>query len=324
MGDKPVNFVSWLDAARYANWLANGQPTGAQGPSTTEDGAFDLTVADPGENASLAGDATWSLPTEDEWYKSAYFDPALGRYFEYPTGADTDPVAATAGALGNVSNPGANVANHESAADWNSLDGNVTGVASAEAPSPYGTFDQAGNVAEWLAEDAEIADEGGDPAAYRVVRGGSYADDRTEMRRDAAMLLEPGYEGADVGFRVVRLVDADGDGVANAEDNCVTRPNGPAIPDQGGNSQLDTDQDGYGNVCDRDLNQDGLVAGPDFTIFLGCFNQTATTHLCHAADMDGNDFVGGPDFTLFLQAFNAPPGPSGLACAGTVPCPEAP
>ena len=37
--NRPVNYVSFWDAARFANWLHNGQPTGPQGPGTTEDGA---------------------------------------------------------------------------------------------------------------------------------------------------------------------------------------------------------------------------------------------------------------------------------------------
>ncbi len=40
----PVNFVSFWDGLRFANWLHNGQPTGAQGNSTTEDGAYTLTA----------------------------------------------------------------------------------------------------------------------------------------------------------------------------------------------------------------------------------------------------------------------------------------
>ena len=38
--NRPVNYVSFWDAARFANWLHNGQPTGPQGPGTTEGGAY--------------------------------------------------------------------------------------------------------------------------------------------------------------------------------------------------------------------------------------------------------------------------------------------
>ena len=53
--------------------------------------------------------------------------------------------------MGNISNPGANVANYFNGADWNALDGNVTTVGSAGplSYSFYGTADQGGNVSEW-------------------------------------------------------------------------------------------------------------------------------------------------------------------------------
>ena len=37
--NRPITYVSWFDAARFANWIANGQPTGAQSSTTTESGA---------------------------------------------------------------------------------------------------------------------------------------------------------------------------------------------------------------------------------------------------------------------------------------------
>lgn len=113
--------------------------------------------------------------------------------------------------------------------------------------------------------------------------------------------------------------DSDGDGVVDALDNCVDQANGP---DAGPNDQLDTDSDGYGDVCDGDLNQDGFVGGPDFDIFLQCFNRAtggggpADDPDCAESDMNGDGFVGGPDFDLFLQVFNGPPGPSALANGG--------
>jgi len=104
--------------------------------------------------------------------------------------------------------------------------------------------------------------------------------------------------------------DADADGVGDACDNCIHAANGPLIPDAGGHSQWDTNGDGIGNVCDCDFNQDNFCGGPDFTLFIGCFNQlTGGDATCEAADMNGDGFVGGPDFTLFIGGFNGPPGP---------------
>ena len=107
-------------------------------------------------------------------------------------------------------------------------------------------------------------------------------------------------------------IDTDSDGVVDSCDNCILAPNGPLIPDAGGNSQLDTDGDGYGNLCDCDFTGEGFCGGPDFTVFIGCFNQVAATPQCMATDMNGDGFVGGPDFTLFIGGFNDSVGPSGL------------
>ncbi|MHC4445613.1 MAG: SUMF1/EgtB/PvdO family nonheme iron enzyme [Planctomycetota bacterium] len=45
-GNMPVNYVSWYDCLRFANWMHNGQPTGAQDASTTENGAYDMLLGD--------------------------------------------------------------------------------------------------------------------------------------------------------------------------------------------------------------------------------------------------------------------------------------
>jgi sulfatase modifying factor 1 len=75
----PVTYVSWGDAARFANWINNGQPIGSEGNSTTEDGAYTLNGAtSSGELMGITRNAgaKWFIPTENEWYKAAYFQPA--------------------------------------------------------------------------------------------------------------------------------------------------------------------------------------------------------------------------------------------------------
>ena len=93
----PVYDVSWGDAARFCNWLQNGQPTGAEGAGTTETGAYTLNGATT--NAALmavtrnAG-ATYFIPSENEWYKAAYYDPNKpggAGYWTYPTQSNTAP-----------------------------------------------------------------------------------------------------------------------------------------------------------------------------------------------------------------------------------------
>jgi hypothetical protein len=109
-------------------------------------------------------------------------------------------------------------------------------------------------------------------------------------------------------------VDIDGDGVYDVLDNCVNVPN--ASP-----SDCDTDNDGYGNVCDADFDEDNFVFPSDFTTFAADFTgggyDTGT-----GTDMDCDGYVFPTDFTLFQSYFtgSASPGPSGLHCAGTIPC----
>ena len=85
----PVNYVSFYDALRFANWLHHGQPVGPQGPATTEAGAYALT-AQAIANNSIARNpgARVALASEDEWYKAAYYDAASSSYRDYPAGTD--------------------------------------------------------------------------------------------------------------------------------------------------------------------------------------------------------------------------------------------
>ena len=50
-----------------------------------------------GENLSRHKDTHYFLPSMDEWYKAAYYDPSAVSYFDYPTGHNTAPAAVTSG-----------------------------------------------------------------------------------------------------------------------------------------------------------------------------------------------------------------------------------
>jgi hypothetical protein len=103
--DRPVNYVSFWDAARFANWLHNGQPTGPQGAGTTEDGAYH-SIGNQTLFGRTAG-AKFFIPTENEWYKAAYHDKTAGlaaSYFDYPTGTNAVPGTD----VNEATNPGNN------------------------------------------------------------------------------------------------------------------------------------------------------------------------------------------------------------------------
>jgi len=203
MATMPVNFVTWYDALRFANWLSNGQGNG-----DTETGAYTLLggSSTPSNSATIVRnqDAEWFLPSDAEWYKAAYYDPTLGGtggYWLYPTQSNTAPTPATATPTGHIGNPGANVANYGSFADWNSVDGNITSVGSAStlSASYYGTFDQAGNVAEWT--DSYYTRN----PAYRFANGGGADSAESLLRLNTEAGYTPDSNVDFVGFRVATV-----------------------------------------------------------------------------------------------------------------------
>jgi formylglycine-generating enzyme len=146
--NRPVNYISFGAAARFCNWLANGQPTGGEDLTTTEDGSYYLNGAT--DNATLltvtrkAG-AQYVLPSANEWYKAAYHknDGVTDHYWLYPTKSDSAPVAEAP--PGQTEPPGS--ANYKSIMGTTDRLTNVG--AYTDSPSPYGTFDQGGLLYQW-------------------------------------------------------------------------------------------------------------------------------------------------------------------------------
>ncbi len=144
--NRPVAFVSWGDAARFCNWLTNGQPTDDQAINATEDGSYALNGSTSMLGVVREVNARYVIPSENEWYKAAYFDPAKpggAGYWQYPTRSNTAP--------SNVFDPsGTNNANCYVNGESIGRPYRRTEVgAFAASPGPYGTLDQGGNVWEW-------------------------------------------------------------------------------------------------------------------------------------------------------------------------------
>ena len=186
----PILDVSWGDAARFCNWLQNGQPTsGTESTGTTETGSYTLNGGT--STAALmavtrSSTATYVIPTENEWYKAAYYDPTLnggaGGYWKYPTKSNTTP--------GNTLPDTGNNANYY----WNGY--YLTPVGDfILSPSPYGTFDQGGDAWQWN-QTAVV------PGSSRGLRGGSYDSSAADLASSYRSSGDPSSDGAHLGFRV--------------------------------------------------------------------------------------------------------------------------
>jgi formylglycine-generating enzyme required for sulfatase activity len=170
--NKPVVYVSWFDAARFANWMMNGQ-----GSNDMETGAYTLNGATSGIITANIGAQVY-IPSENEWYKAAYYSAANTSYSLYPNGQNTITTAD---------------------ANYNNSVGSTTNVGTYSSdPSSYGTFDQGGNVWEW--NDAVIS------GSSRGLRGGSFVDLENSLRASLRSASDdPTDEFDSIGFRVASV-----------------------------------------------------------------------------------------------------------------------
>jgi formylglycine-generating enzyme required for sulfatase activity len=181
--NRPIAQLSWWQAARFANWMSNGQPTGAQGVSTTENGAYALNGKVSGTapavnaiNPTTGLSPSYRLPTENEWYKAAYYKGGgtSAGYWDYATQNDGSP--------GNIPGSGSNQANYWTGTYSVTQSSNLLGGqnhltdvgAFSASPSAYGTFDQSGNA--W-----ELNDLTGAMSLARGRRGGDWSQNWAEI-----------------------------------------------------------------------------------------------------------------------------------------------
>ncbi len=221
--DHPVAYIDFFKALRFANWLHNGQPSGPQDETTTEDGAYTLLGSNPLGVARNAG-ALFALASEDEWYKAAFYDSELQCYWDFATGTNDDlispgtqkcpngelvpslgappgqPTTVTVN-YGCCDPPGRNCDALAAVCDT------TDAGAYVHSPSASGTFDQAGNLNEWT-EGVNDDDMG---IATRVLRGGSSHRGANDLKSQSRVPADPNsqlFNG--VGFRVTASEPAAG------------------------------------------------------------------------------------------------------------------
>ena len=93
-GNKPVNYVNWIDCARYCNWLHNG----AIDSSDTENGSYTISLSDA---VSINVGAKYWIPLENEWYKAAFYTPTSSSYYLYSTQTNGSPSPSILNSVGD-------------------------------------------------------------------------------------------------------------------------------------------------------------------------------------------------------------------------------
>ncbi|MFG2195257.1 hypothetical protein [Streptomyces sp. NPDC048639] len=222
--DKPYAFANFLRSARFVNSLVNGRLISERADSDgqfdyvryevelsprTERGMYDMARRAP----SRTRNSGFVLPSQNEWIKSAYFDPNGGgtySYWKYPTNAgvfgDGDATAPSPSVLnpttGDVTNAATQplatyLADGQPAPSWcpaqagpvacttvnpigvdpvayaKLYQGNVSTVGQARTVSPWGTLDQGGNAVEWTDTVTPPPTGGNSARVWRRLHGGT-------------------------------------------------------------------------------------------------------------------------------------------------------
>ncbi len=196
----PVTYVNWGDAARFVNWLQNGEPVGlGEVAGSTETGSYALNGS-TGSAALIAvtrgSNADWILPNVNEWYKSAYYagGGTNAAYWLYPTQNNNEPSNVLSASGTNNANYTASlgqppVLTRSDPVNWLTAVGSFT-----DSPGPYLTFDQGGDVDQWL-EDPVFG-------IYREARAGAFASDSDIMLSTVFGGGPPNSGNETFGFRV--------------------------------------------------------------------------------------------------------------------------
>jgi len=175
----PASYVSLLEAMKYCNWLTSGNvDQGAYSVNESGDGFFSVN-----RNVALATyGIIYVLPTENEWYKAAFYTGNLSDPWSlYANGTDVDPIYGTA-------------------EGWNygfvNSSPNYTWITGYGGEEQNGTYDMMGNVWEWVEDSSD------------VLRGGNYTSHAIELSSSEDGRADSNgstYEHRTVGFRVAMV-----------------------------------------------------------------------------------------------------------------------
>ena len=187
----PVVFTTWFSAARFANWLENGQQTSS---ASMETGAYTLNNQTSGAIVARNPGAVNVLPSRDEWYKAGFYDGSS--YTAYPTNSNTAPTnTVTNVTLANVANYGAGSTPTVSPINVGSY---------VNTTSAYGAFDMYGNATEYT-DTAGTGADAGRPQLFSGSWATTIAQTTLWNSTAAGIFRNSTTATAQVGFRVAAV-----------------------------------------------------------------------------------------------------------------------
>jgi formylglycine-generating enzyme required for sulfatase activity len=221
-GDQPATSLSWYQAAAFVNWLNTNQgydPAYNLSYDPSNGYSMDLwptnqAWTEGGTNLYRSANCCYFLPSENEWYKAAYYDPTKNRgkggYWLYPTGSDRAPAAVASGTLPRTAVYSRTF--YVPASVYPAVGlfsyGSPASVYQAGGLSPYGTMGQGGNVFQWM--ESAYSGSNSDPAGKRSFFGGWWSTDVVLMRSSSfhteGSNTHPDAQSSAIGFRVARIL----------------------------------------------------------------------------------------------------------------------
>ena len=198
VGDKPAANITWYEAAAFVNWLNTSSGKTAAYSLTFSNTQWSMALQSSSNAWTLGGtnlyrnkDAYYFLPSENEWYKAAYYNRTGTNYFLYPMTSSSDPTAVTSGTNANT-------------AVYNQS--NVQGPAAvnlAGGLSTYGTMGQAANMWDWMETAADGTNTTSDE--NRNIRGGRFESGSFQIGSTTALAFGPSTPDINIGFRVASV-----------------------------------------------------------------------------------------------------------------------
>lgn len=214
----PITNIDLYKAMRFCNWMENGQPHGLQDESTTESGSYilqQLIRPDGSLDWSFTPIflSTYSLPTDDQWCKAAYYCPRQ-QLFSF-SNLITEPSGYWVFPGESDLPPGNSITEQEHQANYKANSFGNIAYCNLKAPyltpvgifqqtkSHYGAFDMGGNVFQWTITPYSTDND----CSLFVARGGSWASTGEDLKITTRYGFNPNIARGDVGFRLVKKVD---------------------------------------------------------------------------------------------------------------------